>query len=67
MGRMKDRVIEVLEIADSLCDDFDIGITDFSFDDIEYIAMETQMSIADVCEILEIAVPGEFDSEAIND
>lgn len=67
MGRMKDRVIEVLEIADSLCDDFNIGITDFSFQDVEYIAMETQMSISDVCEILEIAVPDEFDSEAIDD
>jgi|LauGreDrversion4_2_1035121.scaffolds.fasta_scaffold1515675_2 hypothetical protein len=67
MGKIKNRVIEVLEVADSLCDDFDIGITDFSLDDIEYIAMETQMSIDDVCEILEIAVPGEFNREAFND
>ena len=60
MDKMKERVIEVLEIAESLCDDFDIGFRDFSFEDIEYIAMETQMSIEDVCGILHIAVPNQF-------
>jgi hypothetical protein len=60
MGKIKDRVIEVLEIADSLCDDFDIGYTEFSLDDIEYIAMEAQLSCSDVCSILDIAVPAEF-------
>jgi hypothetical protein len=60
MGKMKQRVIEVLEVADSLCDDFDVGYSDFSFEDIEYIAMETQMGVEDVCSILEIAVPDQF-------
>jgi len=59
MGKMK-CVMEVMEIADSLCDDFDIGFSDFSLDDIEYIAMEAQLSLTDVCEILDIAMPTEF-------
>ena len=59
MGKMKCEM-EVMEIADSLCDDFDIGFSDFSLDDIEYIAMEAQLSLTDVCEILDIAMPTEF-------
>lgn len=61
MGKLKARVIEVLEIADSLVNDFDIGYGDFQFEDIEYIAMETQMSIGDVCGILGISIPDQFE------
>jgi hypothetical protein len=55
MGRLKDRVIEILEIADSLSDDFDIvSYSDFTIDDVEYIAMEAQVDCQFVCDVLSI-------------
>jgi hypothetical protein len=52
MGKLKAKVIEIMEIAESLCDDFDIGYSDFSFEDIEYVAMEAQVDVDFVCEVL---------------
>jgi hypothetical protein len=55
MGKMKNRVIDILEIADSLSDDFDINsYADFTVDDVEYIAMEAQVDVKFVCDVLEI-------------
>lgn len=57
MGKLKAKVIEIMEIADSLSDDFDIGsYSDFTIDDIEYIAMEAQVDEKFVCEALDIDI-----------
>jgi hypothetical protein len=65
MGRLKDKVIEILEIADSLSVDFDIcDYADFTREDIEYIAMEAQVDEQFVCEALNIDITT---LEAIND
>ena len=55
MGKMKNRVIDILEIADSLSDDFDINsYADFTVDDVEYIAMEAQVDVKFVCDVLQL-------------
>lgn len=57
MGKLKNKAIEILEIADSLSDDFDIrNYADFTMDDVEYIALETQVDCEFVCEVLNINV-----------
>jgi hypothetical protein len=57
MGKLKARAIEIMEIADSLSDDFDIGsYSDFTIDDVEYIAMEAQVDVQFVCDVLNIDI-----------
>jgi len=48
----------VIQTADAICEDMGYdNYAEFEADDIEYIGMECQCGFADVCEILNIALP----------
>ena len=48
----------VIQTADAICEDMGHdNYAEFEADDIEYIGMECQCGFADVCEILNIALP----------
>ena len=52
------RIKHIKQVADAVCEDQDYdSYKEFEADDIEYIGMECQCNFADVCEILNIALP----------
>ncbi len=52
------RIKHVKQMADAICEDqgYD-SYKEFDAEDIEYLGMEVQCGFADVCEILNIALP----------
>ena len=52
------RIKDIKQVADAICEDqgYD-SYKQFEADDIEYVGMECQCCFADVCEILNIALP----------